>query len=342
MYFELFNLKLTISERKAREIKDFLTRNQLNLDHQIEIFVIIRSQSTDEILACGGLSCNIIKCVAIDRAAQGEGLALKLITELTNLAYERGRTQLFIYTKPEYEKLFNSCGFHTISSAYPNVVLLENSAKRIKKYCQSLSVQKVVGDRIGAIVMNANPFTLGHRYLIEQALQQCDHLHIFVVGENASLFSYQERFNLVELGIRDLQRITLHAGSDYIISRATFPNYFLKDQGLTEDLYLELDLKIFRRYIAPALGITHRFVGSEPICAVTALYNEKMHHWLSDAEMASPGIQVVELARKVVNEQPISASRVRALWQEQNWTELACLVVKSTLDFLKQRSLNLS
>ncbi|AUI65571.1 MULTISPECIES: [citrate (pro-3S)-lyase] ligase [Glaesserella] len=336
MYFERISAQ---NGKKLAVITHFLHQNELTLDSHIEQFVVAFNEQ-EQIVACAGLSGNIIKCVAIDERCRGEGIALKLATEIINLAYELGRSKLFIYTKPEYEILFTSCGFYPISTAYPNVVLLENSATRLSKQCQKWRELRVQGDKIGAIVMNANPFTLGHRYLIEQALAQCEHLHLFVVGENASQFSYSDRFQLVEQGIEDLSRITLHSGSDYIISRATFPNYFLKDKGLTDDLYLELDLKLFRQRIAPALAITHRFVGTEPLCAVTAEYNRKMHYWLTEAEMNEPTIEVVELERKMYQDEPISASRVRQLLKEQKWDELVHLVPQTTFHFLTQMKPN--
>lgn len=338
MYFERI---FAHNRTHLTAIEAFLSENQLTLDTQIEVFVVAYNHQ-DQIIACGGLAGNIIKCVAIAPACRGEGVALTLATELINLAYELERPNLFIYTKPEYEALFKACGFYTIADARPNVVLLENSANRLKKQCEKWRAMAVKGEKIGAIVMNANPFTLGHRYLIEQALAQCDHLHLFVVGENASQLSYQDRFDLVKQGISDLSRITLHQGSDYIISRATFPHYFLKDKGLADDLYLELDLKIFRQYIAPALNITHRFVGTEPLCQVTAAYNHKMHQWLDSSELASPKIQVVELARKQYQDQPISASKVRKLWGEQNWSELAHYVLESTFRYLEQNAPSLA
>ncbi len=332
MYFERV---LAQNSKKLARIISFLQQNELTLDTQIEQFVVAFDEQ-EQIVASAGLAGNIIKCVAIENRCRGEGLALKLATEIINLAYELGRSTLFIYTKPEYEILFTSCGFYPISTAYPNVVLMENSATRLQKQCQKWREMRIQGDKIGAIVMNANPFTLGHRYLIEQALAQCDHLHLFVVGENASQFSYQDRFQLVKEGIADLTHITLHSGSDYIISRATFPNYFLKDKGLTDDLYLELDLKLFRQHIAPALAITHRFVGTEPLCAVTAEYNRKMHYWLAQAEMSSPNIEVIELERKTYQNEPISASRVRQLLKEQKWSDLVHFVPATTLHFLTQ------
>ncbi|MGX2966879.1 [citrate (pro-3S)-lyase] ligase [Ursidibacter sp. B-7004-1] len=318
------------------DIRQFLHKNELTFDEQILSFILAYNDN-DEIIACGGIAPNIIKCVAIDESCRGEGIALKLATELIYLAYELGYPDLFIYTKPEYESVFKTCGFHILVTAYPHMVLLENSATRLKKACQKWQSMCVNGEKIGAIVMNANPFTLGHRYLIEQALTQCDHLHLFIVGENASLFSYQTRFQLVKQGIADLSNITLHEGSNYIISRATFPSYFLKDKGLTEELYVEIDLKLFRQYIAPALHITHRFVGSEPFCAVTKEYNRQMQLWLEQAEMPFPNIKVIEIDRKDYNDLPISASAVRSLLAEQEWQTIAYLVPTTTFNFLQSQ-----
>ena len=116
--------------------------------------------------------------------------------------------------------------------------------------------------------MNANPFTNGHRYLIQQAAAQCDWLHLFLVKEDSSRFPYEDRLDLVLKGTADIPRLTVHRGSEYIISRATFPCYFIKEQSVINHCYTEIDLKIFRQYLAPALGVTHRFVGTEPFVAL--------------------------------------------------------------------------
>ena len=44
------------------------------------------------------------------------------------------------------------------------MVLMENSATRLKRYAESLKNFVIQGTKL-AIVMNANPFTNGHRYL---------------------------------------------------------------------------------------------------------------------------------------------------------------------------------
>ncbi|MBF4328059.1 [citrate (pro-3S)-lyase] ligase, partial [Vibrio anguillarum] len=133
-----------------------------------------------------------------------------------------------------------------------------------------------------------------------------------------------------------LLNLTIHSGSDYIISRATFPSYFIKDQQVVNQSHTALDLSIFRHSIAPALGITHRFVGSEPICTVTRHYNQAMRRWLEEAHDVSAPIQVVEIERSQQASQPISASRVRHLLKHFGVSAIADLVPSSTYSYLCQ------
>ncbi len=88
--------------------------------------------------------------------------------------------------------------------------------------------------------MNANPFTLGHRHLVEQAAAQCDALHLFVVREDASFFPFSARLEMVRAGVAHLPNVVVHEGSQYIISRATFPAYFLKETGKVQQAWSEI------------------------------------------------------------------------------------------------------
>ena len=264
---DIFTRVKRSENKKMAEIAQFLHENDLSVDTTVEVFITVTRD--EKLIACGGIAGNIIKCVAISESVRGEGLALTLATELINLAYERHSTHLFIYTKTEYEALFRQCGFSTLTSVPGVMVLMENSATRLKRYAESLKKFRHPGNKIGCIVMNANPFTKGHRYLIQQAAAQCDWLHLFLVKEDSSRFPYEDRLDLVLKGTADIPRLTVHRGSEYIISRATFPCYFIKEQSVINHCYTEIDLKIFRQYLAPALGVTHRFVGTEPFCRVT-------------------------------------------------------------------------
>ena len=177
----------------------------------------------------------------------------------------------------------------------------------------------------GCIVMNCNPFTLGHRYLIEQAAKQVERLYVMVVREDCSLFAYTERKAMVEQGVADIENVSVIDGSDYAISRATFPTYFLKRLDDAADTQMLLDLDLFRRHIAPALGATVRFVGTEPTDQLTRRYNQLMHKALKD---------VREINRLEKDGNAVSASRVRKAMEEGDMNTIRQLVPPTTLPYI--------
>lgn len=173
--------------------------------------------------------------------------------------------------------------------------------------------------------MNCNPFTLGHRYLIEQAAKQVERLYVMVVREDCSLFAYTERKAMVEQGVADIDNVNVIDGSDYAISRATFPTYFLKRLDDAADTQMLLDLDLFRRHIAPALGATVRFVGTEPTDQLTRRYNQLMHEALKD---------VRETDRLEKDGYAVSASRVRKAMEEGDMNTIRQLVPPTTLPYI--------
>lgn len=322
----IFSEVPSTSTVRRQKINDFLQSVDLEMSDDVEIFVIAKDD--DRIVACGGLSGRVLKNIALDEHMRGEGLALSLMSELLKVAFREGRHDLFLFTKPDYQEVFESCGFKYIEEANHHVILMENSynidlyKKRLRKYKHS-------GGVVGSIVMNANPFTLGHRYLVEQACENSDWVHLFVVKEDASFFTFKDRYRLIRDGLEDLENLTIHEGSDYIISKATFPTYFIKDKRQIDSLYTELDLNIFRNHLAPQLGITHRYVGVEPLCDVTNEYNQQMKKLLVRPSEFPP-IEVVELGRIEYGGEPISASRVRKLMHENRLEEIFPLVPPTT------------
>jgi len=318
--------------RELAEVRCLLAACQLELDANIDVFVTVRRQG--QLIACAGLSGNIIKCVAIDAPWRGAALSLQLVNEIVQLAAERGHFHLFLYTRPENQRFFSSCGFYPLVEVPGHVVLMENTPVGISHYCQRLRMLRQPSNKTGCIVMNANPFTLGHRYLAEQAAAACDWLHVFVVREDVSFFPYADRYVLVAQGLSGIPNLTVHHGSEYMISRATFPSYFLKDKGIVDSCHTAIDLLLFRQYIAPALGISHRFIGTEPFCPVTNKYNEDMKYWLQQAEAKASAIEVVEIARQMRDGLPISASQVRRLLAQQDFSAIRPLVPVSTLQLL--------
>ena len=173
--------------------------------------------------------------------------------------------------------------------------------------------------------MNCNPFTLGHRYLIEQAAKQVERLFVMVVREDCSLFAYAERKAMVEQGVAHLKNVTVIDGSEYAISQATFPTYFLKRLDDAADTQMLLDLDLFRRHIAPALGTTVRFVGTEPTDRLTRRYNQLMHEVLAD---------VREIVRLEKEGNAVSASRVRKAMEQGDMSTIRQLVPPTTLPYI--------
>jgi len=308
-------------------VRKLLADNNLGVDSDITTFV--EAWSGNRLVGCAGLAASVIKCVVVDPLLRGENLSAQLLTEVENLALARGHFHLFLYTKPCNRERFEHSGFWPIVQSGNDAILMENIPSGIQRYCRTLQAYRVPGKRIGCIVMNANPFTLGHRHLVEQAAKSCDWLHVFVVREDASFFPFSTRLQMVKMGVSDLANVTVHEGSQYIISRATFPAYFLKETGKVQQAWSEIDLLIFRNYIAPALGITHRFIGSEPFCDVTYQYNQAMYRVLAGA------VEVVEIPRMKVSGNAISASEVRRLLKTYQFSRIRGIVPDSTFAILE-------
>jgi [citrate (pro-3S)-lyase] ligase len=317
--FELQELPQSLkSSRKL--VADFLAKFDLaydTLDSYVGLF------AGDKLVAGAGYQGATIKCVAVDPSYQQCGLSNKVISHLCSELWTQGVSNIFVFTKPKNSNQFTGAGFHLIASA-PAAILLESSKNGIADYAKSLERYRQTGVQ-GAIVMNGNPFTLGHRYLVEWAARQCDHLHIFVVEEDKSIFPFHVRKRLIEEGTKDLGNVTVHSGGAYIISSATFPSYFIKELSEIAKTYAQLDLNIFAKHIAPALSITKRFVGSEPTDPLTCAYNEIMQ-----IELPQFGVEPVILERKEKEGQPISASRVRKLLGQNDIVVASQLVPRAT------------
>jgi len=326
----------------TKKIRSLLESLDLDMDDDIELFVT--AHDGDELVACLGLAGSVLKCLGCSQRAQGYGVSALLMNRMNYEALDRGRTHLFAYTKPGNREIFESLGFYALAEVPGAAVLLENTPFGLASYLARLRRQRVPGRRIGGIVLNANPFTLGHRYLVETAASQVDALHVFVVSEDASLFGADARLRLVRAGVAELRepdRIKVHPGDRYVVSRATFPRYFIKGAAEREHAAAGLDLQLFRNHIAPTLGITDRFVGSEPLSPVTNAYNEEMAYWLEQAPSPKPAIGVHLIERLVHGGDVISASRVREAIAAGDFETIGRLVPAPTLDYIKQHYLTL-
>lgn len=307
--------------RQRQRIEAFLKRNGLRIDDMN--YYAAALDDDGEMIAGGGLKDDVIKCVAVDDAHKGEAIANTLVSHLISHANQEGYGCIKLFTKPKNHQLFESLSFRLLAEA-PEAILMETGIGGISNTVKALEKIREDGER-GVIVMNCNPFTLGHRYLIEQAAKQVKRLYVMVVREDCSLFAYTERKAMVEQGVADIENVSVIDGSDYAISRATFPTYFLKRLDDAADTQMLLDLDLFRRHIAPALGATVRFVGTEPTDQLTRRYNQLMHEALKD---------VRETARLEKDGNAVSASRVRKAMEEGDMNTIRQLVPPTTLPYI--------
>lgn len=320
-----------------RRVEAFLAANGLRLAPLDCYVVVTRDEDGDEILAGGGLDGNVIKCVAVSESARSEGLMNILVSRLIVIAREEGRDSVKAFTKPENEGIFKSLGFGLLASA-PKAILMENGRGGLPEYKKYLASLARPG-RNGAIVMNANPFTKGHRYLVEQAASQVDNLYVIVVKEDRSRFPYVERKAMIEAGCAGLDNVVVCEGSDYAISAATFPTYFLKKLDDATDTQIALDLDLFVNHIAKPLGVTVRFAGSEPEDALTRRYNELMAEILPGTSVAVVRqawrpIDFVEIPRLEQKGKPLSATSLRRALDKGGFKEAMEYIPKSTVPYL--------
>ncbi|MDD4312433.1 MAG: [citrate (pro-3S)-lyase] ligase [Eubacteriales bacterium] len=308
-------------KRDQAMIDSFYVRAGIRLDRGVT--ALYGAFEGETLLALGGIAGNAIRSLAVEESRQGEGILPALVTHLYQQMRENDITNVFVITKPQYTELFSSLCFNELAQTQ-DAALLESSNNAFSRYLARLPQAD------GAIVMNADPFTLGHRYLVETACAQCARLNVFVLSSEAAHVPSAVRLRLVREGCRDLANVQVIEGGDYIISGATFPDYFFKDKNEAALAYARLDATLFARRIAPACGIQTRFVGKEPLDPMTAAYNETLC-----AILPEHGIAVRVIPRREIDGSPISASRVRALWREARYDEIAPLVPESTLDYIR-------
>ncbi|MBO4289870.1 MAG: [citrate (pro-3S)-lyase] ligase, partial [Lachnospiraceae bacterium] len=279
-------------------------------------------------VATGSCFKNTLRCMAVSSDHQGEGLLNQVVTHLMEHQQSVGNFDLFLYTKCDSAKFFHDLGFYEIARVDGRVVFMENRRTGFAGYLEDLAATKKDGSRIAAIVMNANPFTIGHQLLVEKASRECDAVHLFVVSEDVSLVPFSVRYRLVREGTAHLDNVVYHQSGSYIISNATFPSYFLKDSDLVITSHARLDAHVFAR-IAEALGVNVRYFGDEPFSHVTAIYNSVMQE-----ELPKAGVECVIVPRFKADDDIISASMVRQAIREGRLQELQGHLPDCTYNYL--------
>ena len=301
-----------------------------NLDYTCAAY-----DSNYNIIGTGSCFGNTLRCLAVSHERRGEGLTNKIISHLIQYQFERGNFHLFIYTKYTTFHLFKNLGFYEIVRIKDQIVFMENKKTGFSDYLNELSKTKLNNKninnpkKIAAIVRNANPFTLGHQYLIEKASKENDILHLFIVSEDKSVVPFNIRKQLIKEGTAHLNNILYHDTGPYIISSATFPSYFQKDEKDVIESHANLDTEIFVK-IAKVLDINVRYIGQEPFSLVTGIYNQIM-----EKKLPENGIKCIVVSRRenLDGKGVISASEVRNEIKNGNIEKIKNMVPECTYKF---------
>ena len=319
---------LTDPSEKAKVI-EFLKGFDLtftgNIDYTMGLY------DDGQLIGTGSLGGRVMRDIAISEKYQKKGLTRRIIRNLQGESYRRGVTGNQIFTKPKNVPIFEHMGFKCVAVAEPYAALLEKGTDTLEDYLGR--VRSILGTgegkNRGAIVMNCNPFTLGHRSLVEYAHNNCDEVIIFAVQEDRSIFPFSDRFSLIKQGVRDMKGVEVISGGDFIISNATFPTYFIKG---TDELAAQtkLDATVFATRIAPARNSPRRYLGKAPTDKTTLAYNNAMRE-----VFAQNGIELKEIPREQKGNQIVSASSVRKALSEDDWETVYRMVPKTTLIYLK-------
>ncbi|MDU3750576.1 MULTISPECIES: [citrate (pro-3S)-lyase] ligase [Peptoniphilus] len=308
---------------EKKDVEKFLEGFDIKYERDVDYTIV--ALDGDKVVGTGSCAGRILKCFAIDPTYQGMGITNTIITRLLDHQYQVGNKHLFIFTKPKSIKIFTDFGFSIVEKT-EDVALLDNKIEELNQLLKNIEDQR----ESGAIVVNANPMTKGHLYLINEARKMTDLLHVFMVEEDESTFPYDFRYKIVKEELEKFDDVLVHPGNNYIISKNTFPTYFYKDEKTILKAYSELDSKIFGRYFARTLNIKKRFVGTEDKDLVTKNYNETMERILPDY-----GIEVVEIPRASLDDEIISASKVRLFLKERKFEEAYKFLPEATIKALK-------
>ncbi len=319
-------------------VKNFLAQQGLDYDPTDVDRTMVLFNMNKQVIGTGSYKCRTLKYVAVAKQFRETTAFADIVSFITNELF-RTHKHTFVFTKPETAKLFEGLGYTEIARAEPLFAVLEFGYQSIKDYQNYLKQMKrnTQTQNIAAIVVNCNPFTNGHKYLIETAANENEIVYLFVVEEDLSVFPFDIRWELIRKGTEHIKNLVMLKAGHYIVSGGIFPNYFLKKEStdLISEKQAELDITIFAKYMVPVLNITKRYIGTENYCQTTLAYNKAMHKILP-----LHNVEVIEKTRIAVdqietdNPNYISASKVRQAIREDRLLEIKDFIPATTAEFL--------
>lgn len=318
------NIKEVILETERNDQIEFLRTHHLDYEWDIDYAILIYEHN--EIIATASLANNVMKCFLVREDHKHQNITNKMFHHLEDILKERGMNHFFVFTSPENEKIFLSLNMHKIVETM-NTMLFEGG-KNIKNVLADLKSEYNVSDNKKAcVIINANPMTNGHLYLIETASKENEEVLVFVVSEDLSSFPFEDRFEIIKNATKHLSNVIVLPTLSYLVSKLTFPKYFLKEDQLINEEQTLVDVLVYKRYYCKIFNINKRYLGEEPFSFNTNKYNETLKAYLIDH------VQVVK--RKEHLNKAISASIVRQLIKNNNLEKIEEFVPHATMDYFE-------
>jgi len=319
----MFQIKEVVLEEEILILSNFL--NEYDLDYELDIDYSILVYYQEKLIATASLSNNVMKCFLVATDFIGQNVTGLMFSHLVNVLMQKGINHYFVFTKPTNETVFKSFNMKVLVKTM-NTVLLEGGDS-IHNVLGNLKKEYNIGDaKKSCVIINANPMTLGHMYLIETAASESEEVLVFVVSEDLSSFPFTDRFEIIKEACSQFDNVIVLPTLSYLVSKITFPKYFLKEDQLIQDEQTLVDVMIYKEYYTKIFNIKKRYLGEEPLSFNTSKYNKVLQDYLNG------NLKIIE--RKKEGSKVISASLVRKLIKANKISQIKKYVPLATYNYL--------
>lgn len=322
----MFTIKEVLLKEELKIQKSFLHKNNLDYEYDISYAILVYDQ--EKLIATASIANNVMKCFVVDNDYAGQNITGLMFNHLVQELHSRNIHHYFVFTSPENEKIFTSFDMKRIVRTM-NTSLLEGGDD-IQNVLTNLKKEyKISDNKKACIIINANPMTNGHLYLIEEAAKKEEELLVFVVSEDLSSFPFEDRLRIIKEATKHIDNVVVLPTLSYLVSKITFPKYFLKEDILIKSEQTLVDVLVYKEYYTKIFKIKMRYVGTEPFSVTTSKYNDVLKNYL--------GNSITILDRVELDGRPISASFVRKMIKENKIDLIKDYVPKATYEYLKSK-----
>ncbi len=319
----MFEIKEVLLEEEKNKLISFLRK--YNLDYEFDINYSILVYDKEKLVATASLANNVMKCFLVHEDYKHQNITNLMFSHLVNELKTNNIYNYFVFTSPENEKVFTSLNMKKLVETM-NTVLLEGG-DYITEVLHELKLEyKISNNKKAAVIINANPMTNGHLHLIETASKENKEVLVFVVSEDLSSFPFKDRFKIIQKVCSQFKNVIVLPTLSYLVSKITFPKYFLKEDQLIQSEQTLVDVLVYKQYYTKIFNINRRYLGEEPFSYNTNKYNQVLKDYL--------GNHIKIIKRKEHNNQPISASLIRKLIKTNKITKIKEYVPLATYEYL--------